>query len=349
MSRMHNISDIQMSTLMKWFDVHKRTMPWRGDSNPYNIWISEVMLQQTQVKTVIPYYNRWIRNYPSIEILANSDSEAVLRLWEGLGYYTRVLNLLKGARYIIEHYNGKFPAVMNDALKIPGVGEYIAGAVLSIAYNLPVAAVDGNVIRVFSRLFALDKSGNINKTIESIVTDCYTYYQPRWVNQAWMEFGALQCVPKPVCSVCPMNASCKALKISKVLNYPVKKPKKKTPVRTGRIYIVQQNDTVLMLKRHRKGLLAGMWELPNILEDEEKHTDFEQKHSLKPMECIGNVKHAYSHFKVVYQVYLAELLKTWNSAGWVESTWASSEKLQLLAKPKVHIKALKQHGMFFNS
>jgi A/G-specific adenine glycosylase len=341
---MHTIADTEISTLMKWFDVHQRIMPWRGDSNSYNIWISEVMLQQTQVKTVIPYYNRWIRMYPSIEILADSDTETVLRLWEGLGYYTRALNLLKGARYVIEHYGGKFPTVLTDALKIPGVGHYIAGAVLSIAYNLPVAAVDGNVIRVFSRLFALDELRNINKTIQAIVADCYTYYQPRWVNQAWMEFGALQCVPKPVCSVCPMNASCKALLTDKVLNYPVKKQKKKTPVRTGRIYIVQQNETVLMLKRHQSGLLAGMWELPNILEDDEIYSDFEQNHSLKVMECIGTVNHAYSHFKVVYQVYLAELLQTWNSSRWIESTWASSEQLELLAKPKVHIKALKIKG-----
>jgi A/G-specific adenine glycosylase len=344
---MNSINPQAMDNLMKWFEIHKRTMPWRGDTDSYKIWVSEIMLQQTQVTTVIPYYRRWMTQFPSLQSLAGSDLNTVLKYWEGLGYYTRARNLLHGARYVESAFNGIFPLTLKDALTIPGIGDYTAGAVLSIAYNLPEPAVDGNVIRVVSRLFALKdtSAARCKNTIRGILRHSYHGFEPRWVNQAWMEFGALQCVRKPVCSPCPFLSICKAGKRDNAEAFPVKNRRKTVPVRKGRIFLITCNDKILMVKRPAHGLLAGLWELPNIMMDDPHADTFCRDHSIEPAsEILGRVTHAYSHFKVDFTVRNALLTSEWSSNLWVDACWVPTSKIPDYPKPKVHIKALEMLG-----
>lgn len=333
-----------IDNLMKWFDTHRRTMPWRGDIDPYKIWVSEIMLQQTQVATVIPYYQRWMSRFPTLQSLAESDLDTVLKYWEGLGYYTRARNLLHGARYVLSTFNGVFPQTPKEMLSIPGIGDYTAGAILSISFNLPEPAVDGNAIRVVSRLLALKEPSvtRYKKTITSILRDSYHHFEPRWLNQAWMEFGALQCVRNPVCNPCPFLSICKAYAQGTVMLYPTKKPAEPIPVRHGHIFLIDRPGKILLVKRPEKGLLAGLWELPNILADDSNAETFFQDHPIEPIDgSQGRVTHAYSHFKVDYLIQKAFLTSEWSSTYWIDACWAPIAKLSDYPKPKVHIKALK--------
>lgn len=336
-----------MNNLMRWFSAHRRVMPWRGEENPYRIWVSEVMLQQTQVVTVVSYYNRWIRRFPTIEDIASADVDSALELWQGLGYYNRVQNLLRGTRYVMEHHAGSFPRTRKEALLIPGVGDYIAGAVLSIAYNLPEPAVDGNVIRVISRLRALlDTSpSRLRQTATGIIAASYHDLKPRWVNQAWMELGALQCTPRPVCDPCPFASICLGLSQGKVADLPATKKKKPVPHRKGVIYLVRRDDRILMVKRPGSGLLPNLWELPNILETDQDPDEFLRVHHLKPLHhCLGTVNHAYSHFRITCDIHAAELHGAWSSDRWIDHCWMDPSMLNTVAKPGLHLKALKIAG-----
>ncbi len=336
-----------MNALMRWFEVHRRTMPWRGESDPYKIWVSEVMLQQTQVIAVIPYYHRWMNRFPTLQSLAEADIDSILELWQGLGYYSRPRHLLAGARYLCEHHKGRFPRTRLEALEIPGVGEYIAGAVLSIAYNLPEPAIDGNVIRVITRIFEIAdaSTGKLKKAIGSIVARSYWDFDPRWVNQAWMEMGALQCTMRPACEPCPFGTVCRAFSSGTVAGYPVVKKKKPAPLRRGMIFLIRQDDRILMVKRPASGLLANLWEFPNILEHDQNPVEFLRIHNLRILDqSAGTVKHAYSHFKVSFEVRNAELTADWKSDRWVEHRWMSQSDLDSVGKPMIHIKAMKLSG-----
>ncbi|MBN1879350.1 A/G-specific adenine glycosylase [bacterium] len=336
-----------MDHLMRWFDMHQRRMPWRGESDPYRIWISEVMLQQTQVATVVPYYQKWMRRFPTIHSLAESNTESVMELWQGLGYYSRAGNLLLGARYICDQHQGHFPQTRQEALRIPGVGEYIAGAVLSIAFNYPEPAVDGNVIRVLSRLRAISESSpsRIRRAVADIVGLSYWEFEPRWVNQAWMELGALQCIPHPACTPCPFATVCMAFSTGKVAEYPLGKKKKTLPLKRGIIYIVRRDNRILMVKRPAAGLLANLWELPNVFDDDQDPSSFLERHNLTPLSVsYGTVRHAYSHFKLTCEVRAAELSGPWQSDRWVDHRWMSNTMLAAVGKPKLHIMALRKSG-----
>src|SRR6056297_766440 len=251
-------------SLLNWYHTHHRKLPFRGSRNPYKIWISEIMLQQTQMDTALPYYERFMATFPTVFDLAKASEEDVLSLWAGLGYYSRARNLHKCAQVLVKGHKGKFPEDYQKALKLPGIGPYTAGAVLSIAYNKKVPAVDGNVLRVYSRLFnnhedigeAKNKK-DIQKKIQDLIPE-----NARDFNQALMELGALICLPKnPKCEICPLTKNCKAKELLIQNDLPIKRKKvknKKIPVAVGIIY----KSNKIMITKASTALLNGLWGFP---------------------------------------------------------------------------------------
>jgi A/G-specific adenine glycosylase len=342
------ITEKQADAIMAWFYTHARTLPWRGETDPYRIWISEVMLQQTQVITVIPYYEKWLHTFPTLEKLARTGIENVLMAWEGLGYYSRARNIHKSARYITRELSGKFPDNYTDILKLTGVGTYIAAAIASIAFNEPVGTVDGNIIRVVARLFHLTDVSNtvsFKQQVRNIIESGFHSHEPRWFNQAIMEFGALQCTKNPDCNPCVMQPNCKAYSAKMVKNIPVKPARSKPPTRTGAAFIIQNGTKLLMIKRPPEGLLGGLWELPNVMFDEMELETFIKNSNLKDIQPLSLITHhQYSHFKVVYHLYTATLNGKWPRKTGMDSAWVTPGQISRLPKPKVHIKALKLTG-----
>lgn len=254
--------------LLKWYSAEKRDLPWRQTGDPYEIWVSEVMLQQTQVKTVIPYYERFLQRFPNVEQLAKASLEDVLTIWSGLGYYSRARRMWEGANYILQHLKGKFPGDYDALLQIPGIGDYTAGAIASIGFGQKVPAIDGNVKRVVSRLLAWPEP------VETVRS--YRHFRERLMvwqpalqagdfNQALMELGAMVCTPtKPDCQACPVAEACKGCLQGDFLRYPVKKPKAQRQVLTRLTFVLRKGNRVYLQKRSSKGLLADLWEFPGV-------------------------------------------------------------------------------------
>ncbi|HTA30198.1 MAG TPA: A/G-specific adenine glycosylase, partial [Candidatus Cybelea sp.] len=255
--------------LMRWFDQHARDLPWRRTRDPYPIWISEIMLQQTQVKTVIPYYERWMRTLPTIADFAKARPERVLKLWEGLGYYRRVRLAQEAARQIMKDHSGRFPETFDQVLALPGVGRYTAGAICSIAFNQPTAILDGNVIRVLSRLLAIagdPRSKTVNKKLwlaaESLVI---ASGDPSRLNQAMMELGALICLPRqPQCPSCPLRRDCLAFRHQRVDEFPTPTPRAAVTQRRFIALIVRHGGRLLVGRRPAGVVNGGLWEFPNV-------------------------------------------------------------------------------------
>lgn len=253
--------------LLRWYDQIKRDLPWRIDQNPYKIWLSEIMLQQTQVATVINYYTRFIQRYPTVFQLAEASEDEVFKLWEGLGYYSRARNLLKCAREVVNKHKGEFPKDIVSLQALPGIGPYTAGAISSIAFNQKVPAIDGNVLRVISRLHEIELPINQSKNhavFHTHVMDLMTK-RPGDFNQALMELGATVCTPKsPKCSECPIQNICRAYRSSDVLSYPVKlKAPKKRRVNLA-ICVIFYEEELLLIKNSENGLLQGLWGFPRV-------------------------------------------------------------------------------------
>ena len=254
--------------LLTWYEDSKRDLPWRRDKDPYRIWVSEIMLQQTRVEAVKPYFNRWMERFPNLESLAEAEEEEVVRHWQGLGYYSRARNLLQGVREVSQSYGGQVPQTKEEVLGLAGVGDYTAGAILSIAYNKKEPAIDGNVLRVFSRLFCVEEdisSPAAKKNIKQLVEDEMSEEHPGDFNQALMDLGSSICIPKtPRCAVCPLADCCCAKRKGKEGQLPVKK--KKAPPKAVRLMagVIRQGEFFLLHQRPNKGLLAGMWEFPTV-------------------------------------------------------------------------------------
>jgi len=336
------------NALMSWFDKHRREMPWRGSDDPYHIWVSEMMLQQTQVVTVEKYFHKWIERFPDVFALANADLEDVLKIWEGLGYYTRARNFHKGAKYITAHAKDKhapFPVNYEDWLKVPGVGPYTAAAVSSIAFAYPAAVVDGNVKRVMARLFCMDENistQKYHKKLFELMNKGFHDQHPGWVNQAWMELGSLQCTPRPDCSICPLNEYCCAYKNDQVTDFPRKIEKKKIPTRYGAAFIIEKDNKILILKRPEEGFLGGLWEYPGftLKEPEPDYLNtFCNDHKITIMEEIPEIaRHTYSHFHQEIKLYKAKLAGEWKTKFWTDARWSSNNELDKLARSKITIK-----------
>jgi A/G-specific adenine glycosylase len=262
--------------LLRWFKLNSRDLPWRRTRSPYAIWVSEIMLQQTQVQTVIPYWRRWMRRFPTIRSLARADSDQVLKLWEGLGYYTRARNLHAAARRLVLDRNGRFPGIYDEILNLPGVGRYTAGAICSIAFNQPVPILDGNIIRVLTRLYGIRtnprKSGT-NKRLWNLATafvqeaaqiQCTNERNCSNINQALMELGATVCTPKqPACAKCPVQLHCVARREKKVADIP-KLSWRPSPIEQRvATFVVGRKDRVLARRRPEGVVNARLWEFPN--------------------------------------------------------------------------------------
>ncbi|MBE6024497.1 MAG: A/G-specific adenine glycosylase [Cellulosilyticum sp.] len=282
--------------LIDWFEENKREMPWRKTSDPYCIWVSEVMLQQTQVATVIPYYIRFMERFPTVTDLAEATLEDVHQYWQGLGYYRRGENLWKGAKVIQERWNGEFPRDPKRVSEIPGIGPYTLGAICSIAFHLPLPAVDGNVMRVMSRWYCISDDIGIaknRKIFEAKVMDNMPD-NPNAFNQGLMELGALICTPKnPKCEECPVKSLCKAYQTGTVSDYPVKEKKLKKVEEKYHVLIIEKDHKIGMIKRPEEGLLANLWGLPMIEEDVWKKKGFEALEYVQ----FDEVNHIFTHKK----------------------------------------------------
>ncbi len=289
--------------LCLWYQKNKRDLPWRKDPNPYHIWVSEIMLQQTRVEAVKLYYERFMNELPTIESLANVEIETLLKLWEGLGYYSRARNLKKAALIIIEEYQGIMPSTYEEILRLPGIGEYTAGAIASIAFQVKVPAIDGNVFRVIMRL------QNSNRNISKLSTKKELFQElleimpanPGVFNQALMELGATICIPNgtPNCTLCPLQAYCKAYKENTMMELPIKDVKKEKKIEEYTVFIILNYDKVAIHKRPNKGLLASLYEFPNVNQklSREEALEYFKKEGYEVLRILEeeSSKHIFTH------------------------------------------------------
>ncbi len=264
--------------IYKWFNSNKRDLPWRKTSDPYKIWISEIILQQTRVAQGTNYYCRFIEEFPNVLDLANSSEDNVLKLWQGLGYYTRARNLHFTAKYIVSNYNGVFPCDFKTILSLKGIGNYTAAAIASIAFDLPHAVVDGNIYRVISRFYGITTPIDSQKgktEILKIANDLIPQKNSGFHNQAFMEFGALQCLPKsPECNLCPLEKKCYAANYNLTKQIPVKEKKVKKSIRYFYYYIFECKDSILLDKRTKKDIWKNLYQFP-LVESKNEFSDTE--------------------------------------------------------------------------
>lgn len=306
--------DQSVQPLLEWFEVFARTMPWRSNPEPYWVWVSEIMLQQTRVEAVRAYFDRFIAALPNIESLANIEDEKLMKLWEGLGYYSRARNLKKAAIVCVEQYHGELPRTYEALLKLPGIGSYTAGAIASIAYEQEVPAVDGNVLRVISRLLAWEEDitkQSVKRKMEAALLELMkrVHPNPRTFTAALMELGALVCIPNgaPCCMECPWKSICLARIQKKVERIPVKKKKIVRKIEERTVFLIQDGDLTAIKKRPSTGLLAGLYELPNIegfYSEQEVKRIWEEKLKLPlTVERLKDGKHIFSHIEWHMQAY----------------------------------------------
>ncbi len=351
--------------LLSWFAAEARDLPWRRTSDPYAVWISEIMLQQTQVKTVIPFYERWMRSLPTIESVAKANPAKILKLWEGLGYYTRARNLQAAARTVMEQHQGVFPTRFEDVLALQGIGRYTAGAICSIAFNLPTPILDGNVIRVLTRVFGIAENPKERKTnerlwnlAESLVkvaaTEDSTSYRPRFfgeqssghcshLNQALMELGALLCSPKqPRCNLCPLQQSCVAFQRGLIDRLP-NIPRREQPTARQFVALVAHcPDGVLVQQRPSGVVNAHLWEFPNVEVTGRKvgvndvGTELFGSR-LRQAEHLCTIKHTITRYRITLEAHRTQLA---GKKGLALGTgkWCNAADLKRLAFPSAHRK-----------
>lgn len=305
--------------LISWYRQNKRILPWRDQKNAYYTWVSEIMLQQTRVEAVKPYFLRFIGELPDVKALAECPEEKLMKLWEGLGYYNRVRNMQSAAQVVVAEYGGVLPASYDELLALKGIGSYTAGAIASIAYDIPVPAVDGNVLRVFSRITE-DRQDIMKQSVRSQVEEKLLGIMPKDApgdfNQALMELGAVVCVPNGAvrCMECPVAALCKAYHHGTVDELPVKAPKKKRTIENKTVLVIQDGECTAIRKRPQEGLLAGLYELPNV----EGHLSMDEalqkvkEMNLEPLhiEVLPEAKHIFSHIEwrmIGYRIHVSSL------------------------------------------
>lgn len=341
-------------SLLQWYRKTKRDLPWRCTSDPYRIWVSEIMLQQTRVKKVLEYYSRFIGALPDITSLAEVDRDALMKLWEGLGYYRRVLNMQKAARILLEQGKTNLPSDYEELISLPGIGRYTASAIASIAFGKPSAVLDGNVKRVLSRIYSIDDPVDDSRTETRLWSHAEELLDPRHPgdhNQAMMELGAKVCIPgQPRCTICPVTSECRAFADNTQLRFPVKKPKNIPSVREVMVFLLKKDDQYLIVQRPAEGLLPGLWEFPSLPRDkalvwieqsiEEKLIDHKHKDKLL---TVFHVRHQYSHFTLKAEV----LLLSWKPRlddGLKENgqafQWVTERRLKEFAFHRAHSKII---------
>ena len=315
--------------LLRWYQENARTLPWRGDPTPYHVWVSEIMLQQTRVAAVLEYYRRFMEALPTVAHLAAVEEDRLMKLWQGLGYYNRARNLQKAARQVVEDYGGDFPQTYEELLKLSGVGEYTAGAIASIAFGVPVPAVDGNVLRVVSRLTG-DGSDitkpDTKRRMWAALKAVLPVRAPGDFNQAMMDLGATVCLPNgaPLCEKCPAAEFCRARREGRTGELPYKPPKKARRVEERVVFLLFHDGKVALRQRPKGGLLGGLWEYPNELSPAR---DALADWGIEPVDLTdgGTGKHIFTHIEWRMTCRVAETAGAGLPPGWV---WAGREGLR---------------------
>lgn len=315
-------TEFPISKLLDWFDENKREMPWRESKDAYHIWVSEVMLQQTRVDQVKPYFDQFVDRFPTVYDLAEAPQQEVLKVWEGLGYYSRARHLHHAAQTVMEEHDGKLPDQYEEITELKGVGPYTAAAVLSIAFNKPHAAVDGNIIRVLSRYYGIEtdiRSSTTRRQIQELADNVIDRERPGDFNQALMELGAITCTPnEPNCMECPLNTRCTAYREAKTADIPYKSPAKPKPHHDiGVAVLLNDQNQVLIALRPSDAMLGGLWEFPggknkekeSIRETVERECREELGIDIATYQQIARIKHAYSHFKITLHAFVGHIKK----------------------------------------
>ncbi len=305
--------------LLAWYAQARRRLPWRERPDPYAVLVAEVMAQQTRLETVLPYFERWMTRFPTVEALAQAEEQEVLALWEGLGYYRRARHLHRAAQEIVARHGGRIPTEPSQLAALPGIGPYTAAAVASIAFGRDVAVVDGNVLRVFARLFAIEEPVDTaagRRTIERLAAEHLPPGQASAYNQALMDLGAQVCTPRqPNCAACPVRDLCRAYAQGDPTAYPRRKPKRPVPHYTVTAAVIRRNGQVLLAQRPPHGLLGNLWEFPGgKVEPGEtlpqaliREIREELGVTIRVGDPLGIYRHAYSHFKVTLHAFLCRL------------------------------------------
>lgn len=338
--------------LLEWYDLHAREMPWRVPpeahaqgvrADPYHIWLSEVMLQQTQVATVKEYFLKFIKKWPTVFDLAASDQEDVLKAWAGLGYYSRARNLKKCADIVVAQHQGKFPQSFEALKKLPGIGDYTASAIASIAFDQAVAVLDGNVERVMARHKRIETSfPEAKQETKAMLAEILDVERPGEFAQATMDLGATICTPKrPACSICPVNHDCLGFKNGDAELFPYKKPKAVKPTRKGAAFVIlNENEEIFLCKRPETGLLAGMTQVPT--NDWNSNQDGSIDTTDAPFEAnwenAGIAKHTFTHFHLELNVWKVSDINELSLEGW----WSSTEQVSQEALPTVMHKVIQK-------
>ena len=307
--------------LLDWYALNARQLPWRDHPDPYAIWISEIMLQQTRVETVIDYFNRWMHVFPDVDRLANSTEQEVLKQWEGLGYYSRARNIHKAAKILQAEYNSRLPADPQILQTLPGIGRYTAAAISSIAFKLDVAALDGNIRRILSRVFDVDlpiRTPAAEKIFWALADQQLPAGKAGDYNQALMDLGATICLPgKPRCLLCPIQQHCLAFERGVQELRPVMPEKKPLPHHIVTAAILQKENRILLAQRPKNGLLGGLWEFPGGKQEENESLEEALQREIKEeLDCeiqvedhFGEYQHAYTHFRVTLHAFFCHIIK----------------------------------------
>ena len=337
--------------MISWYNKNKRSLSFRMTKDPYKIWLSEVMLQQTKVKTALPYYDNWIKKFPTLKSVSFSNLDSLLKLWEGLGYYKRCNNFYKATKLVVRDFNSKIPKEKSQFMSLPGVGDYTASAVLSIAFNKPYPVLDGNVKRVMSRIIGIKtltkyNLERINKFLNLVICE----KNPGDFNQGLMEIGALLCKPKnPVCTKCPINNFCYASKRKHPEAYPVKNKLKPLPYFNVVIAIIWRKDKFYIQKRNTKQMLGGLWEFPGGIVEQGQDPELALKQKVyeecgvqtKIFKKVGFIDHAFSHFKIRLNGYFCTEKKHFLDEN-ENRKWISKKNIKDYSFPKANHKLFKK-------
>lgn len=354
-------STLLQNVLLEWFAANKRPLPWREHYSPYATWIAEVMLQQTQMERGVNYFLRWMERFPTVESVAHADDTALLKAWEGLGYYSRARNIKRAAQAVLDLHNGEMPQDPEKLQTLPGIGPYTAGAIASTAFNIPVPCVDGNVERVLSRVFDIDspvKTEPAKSRIRELATALIPHGKAREFNQSLMEFGALVCRKKPLCGHCPLPAAhqrlCESLRVGVVDDRP--KPGRKAIIRAVEVAngLLVREGRIFVQQREPEGIWAGLWEFPGgrlepgehprqtVTREWREELDF----AVRPVAEFAVVRHAYTSYRVTLHCFTLEL-ETTCTDPWpappalreaVDWRWVLPRELEALPMPAPHRK-----------
>lgn len=302
--------------LLRWYVSRRRNLPWRERPRPYAVWVAEIMAQQTRLESMLPYYRRWMRRFPSVKVLAKAREQEVLTLWEGLGYYSRARSLRRAAQILVKEHGGRLPQSAVELQCLPGIGRYTAGAIASVAFGADEPAVDGNAVRVLARLFDVrEPAGTATGQARfwQLAAENLPKGKAAEYNQALMDLGAQVCSPRqPKCGVCPLNRECIAFKLGNQHDRPVRLDAKQSPVRSFAAAVIMNSGKVLVNQRPERGLLAGMWEFPNVEVRELGRSGARLRNTLqkefqielKAGDVLGEYEHTYSHFEARLRAYV---------------------------------------------